>query len=298
MSADTLAKLQAAFKKSDKQGSSRPNNYYPFWNIPEGGSATVRFLPDGNKENELGFVVEKVMHNLEINGERKSVPCLSMFGEECPICKVSQAYYKQEDRENGSKYWKKKQHIAQALILEDPLPADQDSGETHDGKIRFLAIGFQLFNIIKQTFEDGELDDIPYDYQNGTNFIIKKTKQGAHAAYNLSKFARKSTALTEDQYALAQDQLIDLSTLLPKNPGLDKVEGMLEASLTGGTYDDGSSSNASVPSAAAKAQSSTPVAESKPAAPADDSSDDDGEFDDEAKAILARIQGRPAASAE
>ena len=70
------------------------------------------------------------MHNLEINGDRKSVPCLSMYGEDCPICAVSSAYYKAEDKENGKKYWKKKQHIAQALIVEDPLPADEATQET------------------------------------------------------------------------------------------------------------------------------------------------------------------------
>lgn len=291
----TLDQLKNAFKTPEREsGASLPNNYFPFWNMKNDEQAVIRFLPDANDENPLGFLVEKVMHNLEINGERKSVPCLSMYGEDCPICAVSQQYYKADDKENGKKYWKKKQHIAQALVVEDPLPADEDTGETHEGKVRYIALGYQLFNIIKAAFEDGELDEIPYAYEGGTNFIVKKTKQGDYSTYTIgSKFARKSSDLDDD--TIANLQLADLSTLLPKHPGRDKVEAMLEAALTGGTYVDGDGSSnddgdddGDIP-AAPKAKA-TP----KPAA-AEDAGD--GDVDAEADDILAQIRARKKAKA-
>ena len=236
----SLDQLKQAFKKPEQnEGGSRPNNYYPFWNIADNQQAVVRFLPDKNGDNPFGFVVEKLMHTLTINGENKSVACLKMHGEDCPVCKVSSEYYKKEDKENGKKFWRKKQHIAQALIIEDPLKADENTGETHQGKVRFLALGFQLFQVIQAAFESGDLDQIPYDMSGGYDFVIKKTKQGDYSTYAVgSRFRPKPRALTTEERQVAEDQMIDLTTLLPANPGEEKVAAMLTAALTGGSYAD------------------------------------------------------------
>ena len=302
----SIDKLRAAFKKTENEGTSRPNNYYPFWNIPEGSQATIRFLPDANEENSMGFIVEKLMHTLLINGETKSVPCMKMYGEECPICKVSSAYYKEEDKVNGKKYWRKKQHLAQVLVVEDSLPPDEQSGETHEGKVRFVALGFQIFNIIKDAFESGDLDEVPFAFEGGTNFIIKKTKQGDHPSYALSKFARKSTDLTDEEISLAKDQMVDLSTLLPQSVTIEKMEAMLEAALTGAEFDDGDSGSKPAP---AKKPTPKPKADArsrdndededlplipdaKPSKKPAAAESSDGEYDDQADAILKQIRDR------
>jgi hypothetical protein len=305
----TLEKLKAAFKKNENEGTSRPNNYYPFWNIPDGSQAIVRFLPDANKDNPMGFMVEKLMHTLTINGENKSVPCLKMYGEECPICKVSSAFYKEDDKVNGKKYWRKKQHLAQVLVVEDPLPPDETTGETHEGKVRFVALGFQLFNIIKDAFESGELDEVPFAFEGGTNFIIKKTKQGDYPSYALSKFARRSTDLSDDEIASVRDQMVDLSTLIPQSLGVEKVESMLEAALTGATYGEDDAVNfTSVQKKVAPARVTEDKDEDLPFEPdeklvtrkaakvvEEDSSDED--LDDEADRILQQIRARQKAKA-
>jgi len=290
----SIEQLRDVFKKNnDNQQQSRPNNYYPFWNMKSGEQAIVRFLPDKNPENPLGFMVEKLMHNLTINGENKSVPCLKMYGEDCPICKVSSAFYKEDDKVNGKKYWRKKQNIVQALIIEDPLPEDSDTGETHEGKVRFLAIGYQLFNVIKEAFESGELDEVPFAYDGGCNFIIKKTKQGDYDTYAVgSKFARRASDLTDDEIAIVEDSMISLDTLLPQNPGYNKVESMLEAALTGAEYQDSNGGS-----------SDDSNEESKPTPLVTEESDDDNqsekssagisdEFDQEADEILSQIRSR------
>ncbi len=279
----SLEELRSAFATPEREGTYLPNNYYPFWNMAEGDQAVVRFLPDGNSDNQMGFLVEKVMHNLIINGDRKSVPCLSMYGEDCPICAVSQAHYKNDNKELGKRYWKKKQHIAQVLVVDDSLPADDNGDGSHEGKLRYVALGYQLFNIIKSSFEDGELDDVPFAYKNGTNFIIKKTKQGEYSSYSLSKFARKSNDLDDD--VIANLDLIDLSTLLPKHPGLDRVQAMLEADLTGDSYND-----SKVEQSPAKVEKKDVVAEVSATLSADVVAEDD--TSDEADDILAQIRNR------
>lgn len=292
----SMDQLKSAFGQQErKESGSRPNNYYPFWNMPNDSTAIVRFLPDKNPDNPMGFMVEKRMHTLTINGENKSVPCATMFGEECPICKVSGDYYKREDKTNGKKFWRKKQHIAQAIIVEDPLAPDDDTNENHEGKVRFIALGYQLFNIIKEAFESGELDEIPYAYEGGTDFIIKKSKQGEYATYALgSKFARRSRDLSEDEVALAQDQIVDLSTLLPQQMEDEKLHAMLNAALNGGEYVDGSSSASDASSAASSASDDKPAATPAASAETAESSDND----DEADKILAAIRSRRGNKAE
>ncbi len=296
----SLEQIKAAWKKPEQNegGGSRPNNYYPFWNIADGQQAVVRFLPDKKQDNPFGFVVEKLMHTLTINGENKSVPCLKMHGEECPVCKVSSEYYKKEDKVNGKKYWRKKQHLAQAIIIEDPLKPDEATGETHQGKLRFLALGFQLFQVIQAAFESGDLEVVPYDMDGGYDFVIKKTPQGEYSTYAIgSRFkVGKPRPLTDEERAVADEHMIDLSTLLPQNPGEEKVSSMLAAALTGSSYTDDSKSNSS--KASDDAGDSDDDMSSYKKAPATKSTpkvtEPDDDSDDEADEVLAEIRNRRA----
>lgn len=281
----TLDQLKSAFKQPEKEGGNLPSNYYPFWRMKDGESAVVRFLPDADAENPFGFMVEKLMHTLEIGGERKSVPCRKMYGEDCPICKLSSEFYNKNDKVNGKKYWRKKQYITQALIIEDPLDPNPDTGETHEGQVRLLTLGWQVYNVIKEAFESGELDEIPYAFKGGCDFVIKKSKQGEYSTYAMgSRFARKSTDLTDEQIALVEENLEDLKTLLPKDPGEEKVQGMLEAALTGSSYDgdDGSSATSSAGKETSTSAASTTATEEV----TDDDTDD----------ILEQIRARRAQS--
>lgn len=241
MTKRSIEDLRSTFATPDKEKPEFVNNYYPFWNMEAGQKVVIRFLPDKDDTNPRGFLAEKTFHKLTINGQSKTVPCLSMYGEECPICKASQAYYKSKDEVNGKKYWRKKQYIAQALVIEDPLPPDPTTGETHQGKVRYFALGYQLYNIIKEAFasEDDPLESVPYDFENGYDFIIKKTVKGKFADYTVgTKFLSRSRTLTEMELEVADEGMIELATLLPKNPGVEKVTELLNADLSGDEYQD------------------------------------------------------------
>lgn len=278
----SLAALKGAFSSEQKEstGGNNNNNYYPFWDMPVGQRAVIRFLPDLNENNPRGFLVEKVTHNLVVNGQRRSVPCLSMYDEDCPVCKVSQDYYKAKDEVNGKKYWRKRQYIAQALIVEDPLPTNDDTGENHVGKVRAISLGFQIYNIIKEAFGSDDLDAVPYDFSEGYDFVIKKTEQGQYASYAVgTKFANKQRALTDDELASAEAGMVDLATLLPANPGEDFVRTRLNADLNGEDLEEGSGKPAPRKPAAKNDEDEEFVPKAKPAAakkpaPADDDGDD------------------------
>jgi hypothetical protein len=301
----SLAEMKAAYNTTtnNNNGGPRDSNYYPFWDMQFNEKAVVRFVPDLNEENPRGFLVEKIFHNLTINGQRTSVPCLSMYDEECPICKLSQEYYKANDEENGKKYYKKRQYIAQALIVEDPLPADKTTGETHEGKLKYLAINFQLYNIIKEAFAGDDLENYPDDFEGGYDFTIKKSEQGKYASYNIgTKFASRSRSLTEDELVTIETSRIDLNTLLPKNPGVEKVRALLNADVNGGSADEESfeqpaatAPRLSKPNAqATREEIETPTRTVAKPAPAQAASDDSSDMDD----VLAAIRARRTAAKE
>jgi len=258
--------IRNAFKSQERNTGS--GNYFNFFLMDNDQQARVRFLPDVNEENPMGFLVEKVNHHLIINGEKKTVPCLSMYGEDCPICAVSQQFYKTEGDKsvNGKKYWRKKSHVCQVLVVEDPLPADKETKETNEGKVKYMTIGFQLFNIIKAAFESGDFDVVPFAFEGGADFIIKKTPQGEWSTYALgSGFVRKSSSLDAETVAMCKEHMVDLSTLLPQHPGTEKIEAMLEAALSGTAYEEESSSGSLASAVSRIAQAKDTTEEDKPA---------------------------------
>ena len=70
----SLAEIRAKLQEMENRGSSnsnsgggRDNAIYPHWDIPEGSTARVRFLPDGDPNN-MFFWVERAMIRLPFAG--------------------------------------------------------------------------------------------------------------------------------------------------------------------------------------------------------------------------------------
>ena len=244
--AEIRARLQAAENKGGSSTSNYDNAIFPFWNLEDGQSATVRFLPDGNTKNTF-FWQERAMIRLPfagIRGEMDSkqvlirVPCVEMWGEACPILAEVRTWFKDKSLEEmGRKYWKKRDYIFQGFVRENPINEDK----APENPIRRFIIGPQIFTTIKGALMDPELEELPTDTLRGLDFRITKGSKGGFADYNSSKWARKESALTEvEQAAIEQYGLLDLSTLLPKKPTdveLKVIKEMFEASVDGQPYD-------------------------------------------------------------
>ena len=245
--ADIRARLQAAESKQGGSSTERgDNSIYPHWNMEEGASATLRFLPDGNTKNTF-FWQERAMIRLPFNGikgemESKQVmvqvPCVEMWNEACPILAEVRTWFKDKSLEDmGRKYWKKRSYIFQGFVRENPLNDDKSP----ENPIRRFIIGPQIFTTIKGALMDPELEELPTDYVRGLDFRISKGAKGGFADYNGSKWARKESALTEaEQAAVDAHGLFDLSTFLPKKPTdveLKVIKEMFEASVDGQPYD-------------------------------------------------------------
>lgn len=300
-----IEQLNTAFKKHSEKQNKMDNNYYPFWNINEGEQVIVRFLPDADKENPLGFLCEKISHKLLIDGQQKTIPCLWMYDQQqCPICTLSMSFYKKNDKVNGLKYWKKKQYLSQVLIIQDPLPPNNVTNETRVGKVNLLSMGKQIFDVIKSTFESGELDIAPFEYVGGCNFLIQKTKQGEYFNYaSSSRFVRNTSNLTDEQIEYVTSEIKPLKSLIPQDPGFDFVNNQLQMHLSSIQYENSidaatvqsNNFNQSIlppspqPLPSPQQMNSSFVA-SEPSQDEEDSSD----YDDAAEKILAEIRARKA----
>ena len=235
--AEIRAKLQSMESNSKSSSPAQGDKaIYPFWNIDEGTSTVLRFLPDGDPNNTF-FWVERQMIRLTfpgvVGGEQKpvtvQVPCMEMWGETCPVLTEVRPWFKDASLEDmGRKYWKKRSYIFQGFVNENPL-----NEEAPDNPIRRFVIGPQIFNIIKSALMDPEMENLPTDYVNGTDFRLSKTTKGQYADYSTSKWARKETALSEEQLAaIDTNGLYNLNDFLPTSSLALAVAGA-GASATG-----------------------------------------------------------------
>ena len=249
--ATTLAEIRAKLQASENRGGSKSqtggdNAIYPHWNIAEGSQTRIRFLPDGNTKNSF-FWAERAMIRLPfagIKGQADSkpvqvqVPCMEMYGAACPILAEVRPWFKDPSLEEmGRKYWKKKSYVFQGFVRENALADDKAPANP----IRRFTISPQIFNIIKAALMDPEMEELPTDLQRGLDFQIIKTSKGGYADYSTSKWSRKESALTaEEQAAIDEHGLFNLSDFLPKQPteaDLKVIKEMFEASVDGQPYD-------------------------------------------------------------
>jgi hypothetical protein len=276
--AEIRAKLQAQENRGNKGSQSGGDNaIYPHWNIPEGTTARVRFLPDANAKNSF-FWVERAMIKLEfagIKGQADSkkvyvqVPCVEMWGESCPVLAEVRTWFKDPSMEDlGRKYWKKKSYLFQGFVRDNPLSDDKSP----ENPIRRFVISPQIFNLVKNALLDPEMESLPTDYAAGLDFNIKKTSKGGYADYNTSTWARKESSLTEaEATAIETFGLYDLAEFLPKKPtdaDLKVIKEMFEASVDGQPYDPDRWANYYKPAGfQGGGNNSTPAAQPAAAAP-------------------------------
>ena len=247
----TLAEIRAKLKdqEANKSGGNRTpgdNAIYPFWNIKEGESTTLRFLPDGNTENTF-FWAERLMIKLPfagIKGQTDSrpvtvaVPCMEMYGKNCPVLAEVRGWFKDPALEDmGRKYWKKRSYIFQGFVTDTPLTEDT----TPENPIRRFIIGPQIFQIIKQALMDPDMEELPTDYTAGVDFRLNKTSKGGYADYSSSNWARRDRPLSDaEQKAVDEHGLFNMSDFLPKEPddtAVQVIKEMFEASVDGEAYD-------------------------------------------------------------
>lgn len=230
-----LQRMRDSFAPTTDNADRGPSRYYPLGKVEIDQSVTFRFLSDKNPDNPRGFLKEITMHELPVNGSSKRVPCLEMFGETCPVCEQARLYYKNKEDSKGIKLWKKRNYVAQVLVIDDPLKQEVDPSNP----IKLLSIGKQVLTIIQEAIYSGDVENDPDALIGGYNFVIKKTKGGAKPdgsghfpQYMIgTRFVSKPSDVPEQLHGLIEENLIDLDDLIPQKPDVATLHADLQAAI-------------------------------------------------------------------
>ena len=278
-------------KSSSQSSTGGDNAIYPHWNIDEGTSAVLRFLPDADPDNTF-FWQERQMIRLSFPGVKGGdskpvtvqVPCAEMYGDTCPVLTEVRPWFKDASLEDmGRKYWKKRSYIFQGFVVNSTL--DEDT--TPENPVRRFVINPSIFNIIRSALMNPDMEDLPTDLESGRDFKLTKTQKGGYADYSTSTWSFKARSLSESERgAIDQYGLHNLSDFMPKKPSAEElniIQEMFKASVDGELYDPdrfgqyykpaglnvgGSNNKAPATTTATATTEAKPVAEATPVATA------------------------------
>jgi len=249
-------KLRAALQLQDEKKTPAPrqntgdNASYQFWNIPENASATVRFLPDKDTDNPF-FWSERQVINLPFAGQvggdyptdqevKVTVPCVDMFeANTCPIIAETRPWWKQgPDKEALARlYYKKKSYIFQGFVVSSPF----EETSVPENPIRRFMINTSIYEIIKQSLMNPEMEELPTDFIGGRDFKIAKTKKGEYANYGTSTWSFRTRPLNEIENIAIQNfglfNLADFRGPRPDADGIAMIKQMFHDSVAGKPFD-------------------------------------------------------------
>jgi hypothetical protein len=241
---------QQANKERGAGGGRSDNATYPFWSNPDGSTAVLRFTPDGDTTNDYWWR-ERLIIKIPFSGIRGDahskptevqVPCMDMWKPgSCPINAEIRPWWKAgKDMEDlARKYWRKKSFLFQGFVRQNPNA--EDVANAPENPLRRFVINPSVFDRIKTVFMDQEIENSPVEYENGLDFRLVKGTKGQYADYGQSAWARRESALTdEEQAAIQKYGLWNLSDFLPKKPDEDHVKMIMEMfhdSVDGKPYD-------------------------------------------------------------
>lgn len=239
------SKLLAQQKPEGGARSGSDNASYPFWNIPEGASASLRFLPDGDTNNTF-FWVERLVIKLPFQGVKGEhdkevivqVPCMEMYGESCPILSETRPWWKDPGLQNlARRYWKKKSYIFQGFVVNSPI----EEKDKPENPIRRFMINPTIFEIIKNSLMNPDMEELPTHFTEGRDFKLAKTNKGGFANYASSTWSFKVRGLNAEELgAIDKHGLYNLKEYLPAKPNaeqLNAIKEMFQASVNDEAYD-------------------------------------------------------------
>jgi len=195
-------------------GEPTENQFFPyaFYQLPIDGFSVVRFLPDANRENPLGFLVKVLIHQRQTDTSYNQIICNATFKRSCMVCQRGRELNYQA-HPLARQLARKSLHYGQCLVLYDGLP-----GSEKTGTVQTISLSTQVFSSIQKSIEHWcDIVVLPYGIHRGYNFkIVKKFNVlSGYADYTSSHFDPYPSSLDQEESELAKASLIDLSELVP-----------------------------------------------------------------------------------
>ena len=271
MALDLNALRQKMKQQAAKAEGKNPNSnaVFPFSNLQIGDSVRIRFIDDG--ENNDVFWRERRTRVIPFNSVKQAngeivankayvdIPAFNLKYNEILLSNMPQNYlYKSEDDviqkkiasfwdmgDDGKqlyyRYGRKKSYVFQGFVRSD--------GDYEKNKLYRFMINEELFNLIKSSLSNEEIETIPTDAEKGLDFIINVTGKIANINgkpqevkdYSTSTWSRKETPLTnEEKQSLLETPPFVLKNFIFERPDVEHEQCMLEmfeASMNEQPYD-------------------------------------------------------------
>ena len=265
MSSDRIERLKALGAKAAQRKSNNGNGgrrsygdprLFPFFMIGVDQKSTLRFIADKDEANNPNiYYVEQMYYEWKFNDPQNpgntlkvKMPCRNMYKpKSCPVYRTISNMFDRGDKVEGGKVWIKRSYLMNGFVRQSDFVEEPAS----ELKIRGFDVNKRLFQeSIEAALSETDPDSPnmlvypdPMDYEQGIDFIVRKTQGPQFPSYSTSAFARRSSPLTDDERAaLVSEGPIDLKELRMKEPAneaaYDLQPIMLEACLNGEPWDE------------------------------------------------------------
>lgn len=224
----SMTDLAAAQLAAERKAVAEASRTWLPSKLPDNTTATIRFLPDADDNNDLlsiegchlvlpfqGIIGD---HSQQSDYYAVRVPCFDQYKVgSCPVLQDIKPYWKQDSTKDFARtYYKIKTWYYTGFVVQQPVP---EITQLEDPR-RVFPVSKQLQDRILSGLLNAEFEWSPADDQEGRDFRIIKSKRGEFANYDQSLFSGRTRPWSnEERAAVERFGLIELSTLIPPNPG-------------------------------------------------------------------------------
>lgn len=196
-----IQKLMSEVEKTEKKFVEDDR----FWKLEVdkagNGQAEIRFLPPPKGE-DLPWV-QIWTHGFQgPTGKWYIENCRSTIGEDDPVNELNNKLWNSvtdddaDERKQARRQKRKLQYISNILVVNDPQNPE------NEGKVFLFKYGAKIFEKIKDLMKP-EFDDSdpinPFDFDEGANFKLRRSKVAGYPNYDKSAFSKQSALFGGDE---------------------------------------------------------------------------------------------------
>lgn len=231
-----LDKLKEAARQDVEEQENRgnKNNGYPLVYPVYNGKMRLKLL----FSPKSGLVQRKIIRH---NVGREKIPCMSMYGQDCPICEAVKAAEEEFGREIGAfrEYGYKIRGISNAVLMAHDKKMFIKDGDPDDGDTVLFMYPVSIYNeiakIINEAGANDHLESLVCD-NDGKVLEIERSQVGnAPPSYKCSVYAYGDMKVMKDQeeFDAFMESVTDISEeVCPSNPTEEILEKVRAAAET------------------------------------------------------------------
>lgn len=221
LQASAQEELEEAEKNSKREG-------FPLVYPVENGTFRIKLL-----FNPLANTVQRKIIRHQVGKDK--VACLSVYGEDCPICSAIRNAEDEHGKECGawSKYGSKTRGISLAVLIDHDAGMFKGKNDPKKGDIIIFMYPPTLYNKINEIIvkSGSHLEDLVINNEGKTIEITRKQKNGGFPEYDVSVYAYGDEKVrdTDEEFEKLLDELPNLNDQLMPNYPTEEIREKVRA---------------------------------------------------------------------